>query len=133
MAAVSKVLLTRKDYLTEATMRHHYTVLDRPLKDGGGDTGPTPVEYLLTAIAGCVSMTLKVYIKSKNWDVGTISVQVFLKEKLTATGIEKSIIEEISFENDISDDQKIALLKVAAKCPVVKMIKEETKVTSSIL
>jgi len=128
----SKVILTTKDYLAEAKMRNHYSVLDRPVEEGGGDTGPTPVEYMLTAIAGCVSMTLRFYLTRKNWDVGNITVEVFQKEKLTNQGVEKSIREEIYFEKEVSESQKNELLKVAAKCPIVKMIKQETKVTSSI-
>ena len=129
----SKVVLTTKDYLAEAKMRDHYTVLDRPVKNGGGDTGPTPVEYLLTAIAGCVAMTLRIYLENKDWDVGNIIVNVSKKEILTQAGAENTIIEEISFENEISEKQKATLLRVAARCPVVKMIKGETKVTSSIV
>ena len=129
----SKVVLTTKDYLAEAKIRDHYSVLDRPVEKGGGDAGPTPVEYLLTAIAGCVSMTLRIYLERKDWNVGNITVEVFQKEKLTQNGIEKSIVEHISFENEISEDKKAQLLKVAAKCPVAKMIKGETKVTSHIV
>jgi len=129
----SKVILTTKDYLAEAKMRNHYTVLDRPLEKGGGDTGPTPIEYLLSAIAGCVAMTLRVYLENKDWNVGNITVEVSKKEKLTQAGIENVIIEEISFENEISEVKKTQLLKVASKCPVVKMIKGETKVTSKII
>jgi len=128
----SKVVLTKKNYLAEAKMRNHYTVLDRPIEKGGGDTGPTPIEYLLTAIAGCVSMTLRFFLEKKDWDVGNITVEVFKKEKLTQSGIENLIIEEISFEKEISENQKIQLLEVASRCPVVKMIKGETKVTSKI-
>ena len=129
----SKVVLTTKDYLAEAKIRDHYLVLDRPVEKGGGDAGPTPVEYLLTAIAGCVSMTLRIYLERKDWNVGNITVEVFQKEKLTQNGIEKSIVEHISFENEISEDKKARLLKVAAKCPIAKMIKGETKVTSQIV
>lgn len=127
-----KVILTTKNYVAEAKMRNHYTVLDRPINDGGGDTGPTPIEYLLSAIAGCVSMTLRVYLERKKWNLGAITVTVFMKEKLTKNGIEKLIIEEISFEQEVSEEQKEELLKAAAKCPVIKMIKGETKVLSNI-
>lgn len=129
----SKVVLTKKNYLAEAKMRNHYGVLDRPIEEGGGNSGPTPVEYLLTAIAGCVSMTLKVYIERKKLDVGNITVKVSQKEILTPKGIEKSILEEISFEKEVSVSQKKELLRVASKCPVVKMIKGETKVISNII
>jgi len=134
MAEVStKVTLTNKNYLAEAKMRNHFCVLDRPITEGGGDTGPTPVEYLLTAIAGCVSMTLKKYLEIKDWDLGNIIVEVFQKETLTKEGVIKFLIEEISFEKEVSEKQKEELLKVASRCPVVKMLKGETKVVSNIM
>lgn len=133
MAEVSaKVVLTTKNYVAEAKMRNHYAVMDRPVNKGGGDTGPTPIECLLSAIAGCVSMTLRVYLENKNWEIGAIEVTVTLKERLTNNGIEKIIMEEISFEKEVSELKKEKLLQVAAKCPVVKMIKGETKVLSKI-
>ena len=53
----SKVTLSNKNYLAEAKARNHFLTLDEPVADGGDDNGPTPVEYLLTAIGGCVAMT----------------------------------------------------------------------------
>jgi putative redox protein len=132
MRQQSEVVLSEKKYLGEAKMRNHFVVLDEPIKSGGGDTGPTPVEYLLTAIGGCVSMTLRMYAERKNWNVGKIKVIVSQKEELTSNGIKKSLIEEISFEKEITDEQKEKLLVIAGKCPVAKMIKGETEIVSSI-
>lgn len=128
----SAVVLTEKNYLAEAKTRNHFLTIDEPVTSGGGDIGPTPVEYLLTAIGGCVSMTLRMYAERKGWDVGKITVNVSQKEELTKTGIKKSLIEEISFEKDITEDQKAKLLVIAGKCPVAKMIKGETEIESEI-
>lgn len=132
MKQTSEVLLSEKKYLAEAKIRNHFVVIDEPISSGGGDTGPTPVEYLLTAIGGCVSMTLRMYAERKGWDVGKIKVIVSQKEQLTPTGIKKSLIEEISFEKEISDEQRTKLLVIAGKCPVAKMVKGETEIVSSI-
>jgi putative redox protein len=128
----SKVVLTNRNYLAEAKMRNHFAVLDEPVDRGGDNNGPTPVEYLLTAIGGCVSMTLRMYVERKGWDVGKIKVIVSQKEQLTKEGIKKSLLEEISFENEITSAQRIKLLEIAGKCPVAKMVKGETEIVSSI-
>ena len=133
MKQQSEVLLSEKKYQGEAKMRNHFTVLDEPIKAGGGDTGPTPVEYLLTAIGGCVAMTLRMYAERKDWNLGEIKVIVSQKEELTSSGIKKSLIEEISFENEITDEQRIKLLEIAGKCPVAKMVKGETEIATSIV
>jgi putative redox protein len=129
----SEVTLTTRNYLGEAKMRNHFAIIDEPVDRGGDDNGPTPVEYLLTAIGGCVSMTLRMYAERKKWDVGKIIVNVIQKEQLTPNGVVKSLIEEISFEKEITEEQRIKLLEMAGKCPVAKMVKGETPITSKII
>lgn len=128
----SNVTLTNKNYLAEAKVRNHFLTIDEPVSSGGDDNGPTPVEYLLTAVGSCVAITLRMYVDRKGWDVGKIEVHVSQKEELTSKGIKKSLIEDISFEKEISNEQREKLLEIAGKCPVAKMIKGETKIVSSI-
>ncbi|MFQ3297456.1 MAG: putative redox protein [Polaribacter sp.] len=127
--ANSTVVLKDKNYLAEAKIRNHYVVTDVPFSDGGEDTAPTPVEYLLTAIGGCVAITLRMYAARRNWDVGEITVNVFqLKDALGSY-----LTEEISFEKEITEDQRKRLLVFAGKCPVAKMVKGETRIESKII
>jgi len=128
----SKVTLTNRNYLAEAKMRNHFAIIDEPLDKGGDDNAATPVEYLLTAIGGCVSITLRMYAERKGWDLGKITVNVSQKEQLTPEGIKKSLIEEISFEKEVTDEQRTKLLEIAGKCPVAKMVKGETVIDSKI-
>ena len=126
--ANSSVILTNKNYLAEAKIRTHFVVTDVPVSDGGEDTAPTPVEYLLTAIGGCVAITLRMYAARRSWDVGEITVNVFqLKDEQGSY-----LSEEISFENDITEDQRKRLLVFAGKCPVARMVKGETRIESLI-
>lgn len=132
MKQKAEVTLTNKTYFAEAKMRNHFSVIDEPVKAGGGDTGPTPVEYLLTAIGGCVSITLRMYADRKGWDLGEIKVIVSQKEELTKEGIKKSLVEEIYFEKEPTEEQKAKLLVIAGKCPVAKMVKGETDIETQI-
>lgn len=125
-------VLTNKNYLAESKMRHHFSTIDEPVNLGGDDNGPTPVEYLLTAIGSCVAITLRMYAERKNWDLGKISVDVSQKTEETENGIVKSLVETISFEKDITEDQRKRLMNIAGKCPVVKMVKGETQVNTTI-
>lgn len=129
----SKVNLTNRKYLAEAKMRNHFAVIDEPLDKGGDDNGPTPVEYLLTAIGGCVAITLRMYSDRKGWDLGEITVNVHQKEELTSEGIKKSLVEEISFEKEVTEEQQTKLLEIAGKCPVAKIVKGETPIESKII
>ena len=124
----SNTVLTNKNYAAESKIRNHFVVTDVPVSDGGEDTAPTPVEYLLTVIGGCVAITLRMYAARRSWDVGEITVNVFqLKDEQGSY-----LTEEISFENDITEDQRKRLLVFAGKCPVARMVKGETRIESLI-
>jgi putative redox protein len=62
-------------------------------------------------------------------DSGPTPVHVFqLKDENGAY-----LREEISFEKEITEDQRKRLLVFAAKCPVAKMVKGETRIESKII
>jgi putative redox protein len=125
----AKVVLTTKNYLAETKIRDHFVITDTTIAKGGLDSGPTPVEYLLIAVGGCVSITLRMYAARRNWDVGEIKVHVFQRKDENGSYLR----EEISFEKEITEDQRKRLLVFAAKCPVAKMIKGETRIESKII
>ena len=125
----AEVVLTNRNYLAEAKTRNHFLTMDQSVASGGDDSGATPVEFLLTAIGGCVSMTLRTYAERRGWDIGEITVNVTqLKDEKGSY-----LTEKISFEKEITEEQRKKLLVFAGKCPVAKMIKGETRIFSSIL
>ena len=129
----SKTVLSTNGYKAKATSRCHNLNMDRSVDEGGEDSAATPVEYLLAAIGGCVSMTLRVFANHKKWDLGEITVNVIQKKKLTVEGVITYVVEEISFEKEISSEQKVKLLAMAEKCPVAQLLKNETKINSKII
>ena len=128
----SKTILTNRNYLAEANMRQHVSIIDEPKDIGGDDNGPTPVEYLLTAIGSCIAITLRMYAERKGWDLGKITVNVSQETELTIKGAIKYLSEDIFFEKNVTDDQRKRLLIIAGKCPVAKMVKNETKIETKI-
>ena len=111
----SITILNPSGYKSKAVSRSFEMEMDRPLKEGGTNEAPTPVEYLLTAIGGCVAMTLKHFVDRKQWDVGAITVKVIQKEELTKKGIEKQLLEEISVEKEINT-LRLYVLMTNVKC-----------------
>jgi len=131
--ATSKTKLPSNSYRAIAVSRGHEMDMDRPIEDGGNNTSATPIEYLLAAIGGCVSMTLRVFASQKGWDLGEITVNVIQKNKLTSNGLSTSLIEEISFEKEITKEQEEKLLEMAGKCSVAHLVKKETNIKSIIV
>lgn len=128
----SKVVLSNENYKAVANSRQFSFPVDTYKKKGGKDTAPTPVEYFLSGIAACVAMTIRMYSEKMNWELGEITVEVSEKTELTSTGIQKSIIENISIENNIDESQRLQIKEVADKCPVALMVKNKTTFIKSI-
>lgn len=59
-------------YLVSATARNHSLLLDEPRESGGTDQGPTPLEALLAALAGCLIMTLRLHAQRSNVEIDSV-------------------------------------------------------------
>ena len=65
---------------------------------GGSDSYPNPAQYLLTALASCTAVTIKMYANDKGWDVGIINVDVKLKDVLSEGKSVKKMVKTVQFE-----------------------------------
>ena len=126
----SKVVLSTDNYRATAESRDFRDAIDTALEKGGSGTGPTPVEYFLAAIGGCVAITLRTYAEKMEWDIGEITVVAREDTKLTSNGIVKTILEEISVEKKVTSEQLTLLKERAKSCPVAQMIKHQTEFRS---
>lgn len=128
----SKVVLSTENFKITAQSRNFCYAIDTALEKGGSGSGPTPVEYFLAAIGGCVAITLRTYADKMNWDLGVINVVVREETKLTPNGIVKTIFEEISVEKKMTTEQLSALKERAKSCPVAQMVKNQTNINRTI-
>jgi uncharacterized OsmC-like protein len=113
-------------FRTEVVARSHTLTADEPLGFGGTDSGPTPYEFLLTALGGCTAMTLRIYADRKGWPLkqATVSVRQARPHEpdcercaTNAVGIER-IERRIELVGPLSEDQRSRLMSVADRCPV---------------
>jgi len=82
--------------------RRHTLTADEAASHGGTDTGPAPYELLVSALAACTAITLRMVAARKGWELGTIHVDVEL-EKDPATGADR-ISRAISFSAALGGD-----------------------------
>ena len=61
---------------TEASIRQHTVLVDRPEAKGGADRGPMGGELFLAAVGGCFMSNLLAAIRSREADVSGASVEV---------------------------------------------------------
>jgi putative redox protein len=79
---------------------------------------PAPHELFPAALASCISTTLVMYARTKEWDLGDVTVEVDYDHHATPRTFEIAI----TLTGELSDAQLDRLEKVAAACPVRRSI-----------
>src|ERR1044071_6049520 len=54
----------------------HSFITDEPIGAGGEDAGPDPYTLLLAALGSCISMTVTLYARRKQWPVEQVMVRL---------------------------------------------------------
>jgi putative redox protein len=114
----------------------HNLVADEPLSAGGGDAGPDPYDYLLTALGVCTSMTVGFYARRNKLPLEDIKVSLWhsriyakdCEECETRQGMLDRIDVEIELTGPLSEDQRAKLMDIAAKCPVHRTLTSEINI-----
>ena len=119
--------LGSKNYLMEIKTTNHTVMVDEPESIGGSDQYPNPAQYLLSALASCTAITIKMYADNKKLNVGEINVDVKMKEVISSGKAIKKIVKAVQFENPLEDDQIERLLTIGSKCPISKLLEQPVK------
>ena len=119
--------LGSENYLMKIKTTNHMVMVDEPESIGGTDKYPNPAQYLLSALASCTAITIKMYADNKKWNVGEINVDVKMKEVISSGKTIKKIVKAVQFENPLEDDQIERLLTIGSKCPISKLLEQPVK------
>lgn len=114
------------------TVRDHPIVVDEPESNGGDDLGPTPHELYDSAIGACTAMTMLWYAKRKQIPVEDIEVDVASDSTEERQGTYRLRLT-ISLSGPLSEEQRQELFKVAAKCPVHRLMTQVKTEISAVL
>jgi putative redox protein len=96
----------------------HRLITDEPERLGGDGSAPAPHELFPAALAACISTTLIMYARTKEWDLGDVSVAVDYDNRSTPRRFD--VVIELGGE--LTDEQLRRLDKVAASCPVRRAV-----------
>ncbi|MDR1995882.1 OsmC family protein [Azonexus sp.] len=122
----------RGRYQQEVRVGQHRLVADEPASVGGGDGGPAPFDFLLTALGACTSMTLRMYAERKGLALRRVSVEL-QHEKVDIDGSRRDRIERrITLEGNLSSAERQRLLEIAEKCPVHRALSQPLLIESRL-
>jgi len=102
------------NYRVTITANGNTIVADEPVENGGGNTGFTPSQLLISSLGACTSITLRMYAARKQWNVGDITVDLTMTTEKGNTQINRTI----SYSNTVTEEQKERLIQIADKCPI---------------
>jgi putative redox protein len=125
-----------KGFRTDVQAGSHAMVVDEPVPLGGTELGPTPYEYLLTALGSCMVMTLRVYADRKAWPLEGATVQLRSGqsherdcEKCETEKVGIGVIQrKIDLAGPLTDEQRVRLLQIADRCPVKQTLERGIRV-----
>jgi putative redox protein len=116
----------------------HSLVTDEPVEAGGEGAGPDPYTLLLAALGSCISMTVRLYARRKNWPLERVIVRLRHNRihasdcqecSHTTEGYVHRIERAVTFEGNLSEEQRARLQEIAHKCPVHKTLTSEIVIT----
>jgi putative redox protein len=129
---MSEVVVTSKQNLqNEVRYGTNQTLItDEPVALGGDGAGPDPYSLLLAALGSCISMTVTLYARRKQWPLEEVTVRlrqdrIHSKDCLECKDIEgyvHRIERAVSFKGNLSEEQVERLTEISHKCPVHKTL-----------
>jgi uncharacterized OsmC-like protein len=127
-------------YAQEIEIGRHRLTGDEPVSAGGTDTGPGPYDLLLAALGSCVSMTVAMYARRKQWPLDAVTVRLRHSrihaadcEQCEATdGLLDSIDVAVELTGMLSEEQHLRLLAIANHCPVHRTLTSEIHIQTRL-
>ena len=112
---------------SEASMRDHHVLIDRPQEKGGADRGPMRGELFLASICGCFMSNLLVAIRARKAEVSEIRTQVtgtIIEAPTRFSAIQVHVtadgpIEQIERLVEVADKGCVMMNTLRGKLPVV--------------
>jgi len=116
------------DYAVDLRAGRHRLVADEPASHGGANAGPGPFTLLLSGLAACTAITLRMYAQRKGWKLTAVDVEAQLFRQGAASHIDRII----SLQGELDQAQTARLLDVSEKTPVTLVVKGGVEIRTTL-
>ena len=106
-------------------IRNHEIPVDASPAGGGSDGGAEPHDLYDASLAACKALTVMLYAQRKNMPIEDIEVLVDRDDSAERKGVYR-LKTSLRVTGPLDEVQRAELLRVAAKCPVHKLMTETT-------
>ena len=100
-----------------AQVGEHELILDQPLRSGGHDAGPSPLELLGAGLGGCVALYVHQFLVARSLDASVVRVEVTTQHARNPSRIARFDVRVV-IGGDVPAAYKPMILSVARVCPV---------------
>jgi len=126
--AHARATIGTTNYAVAITAEHHQMNADEAPALGGKDTGPSPFEILCSALGACTAITLRMYAERKARPLRGVQVDLHF----SGNGKDGAIARVLSFDGDLSEEQRARLADIAERTPVTLTLKNGVAITTTL-
>jgi putative redox protein len=122
----------------ESKIHDHTLYVDQPKTGGGEDAGPTPLEYMLLALAGCIATIGRIVAKQQRIALrgmvvtveGELDVEALMGRNPEVRSGFTGFKVTAKIDADLSQEEKEKFLReVDRRCPVSENLHNPTPMT----
>jgi len=129
-----KVKLERKNqaFHFESKMGEHRVQVDGNPKIGGEDMGARPMEYILTGVAGCVSIDLGLILKKQRQELLDYNITVSGERNTDDAKAFKAIHLKFWLKGQLNEQkvERAIDLAINTYCSAIQSLDKKIKITS---
>ena len=112
-----------------ATVRGHRILVDQPVKAGGGDAAPTPIELLTSSLGCCIAFYVRQFCRSRSLPYLGMSVEVTPQ---TTDGRIDRFMVRVAMPEALPPREMALLERVARSCPAHATLSHGADITVGI-
>jgi len=114
-----------------AQVRSHRIVVDQPIRGGGADSGPSPIELLGTALGTCVALYVQQFLHARELPYDGLRVEVEQHGAVNPGRIGRFVVR-VLLSSELPEHYAAMLERVAQSCPAHNTLVHGAEVEVSV-